>query len=190
MIHRNIPFLILIAAATSSLSGCATPQGDTNAEKVADVQQMRAETLEMVYNKMPQMKDTLAEAPGYGAFSAVSTHSIIMATGNGFGVIHDNVTGADTYMRALKLGAGFGAGAQTVRAIVVFNDAQTMHNVLDHGWSLNGRAEAAVKAGDIGDSAAIVIALPGMSIYRFAQNGVMVGGAIEGAKVWKDKELN
>jgi hypothetical protein len=29
-----------------------------------------------------------------------------------------------------------------------------------------------------------------MSIYRFTENGAMLGGAIEGAKIWMDKELN
>ncbi|MBI1370979.1 MAG: hypothetical protein GC162_20285 [Planctomycetes bacterium] len=181
---------VMLAALTASLTGCATPQGATRAEKIADVQQMRSESLSLVYSKMPSMRDTLARAAGYGVFSGISTHTIIMSSSNAFGVIRDNTTKKDTYMRALKLGAGLGAGAQTVRVIVVFHDAKTMNDILDHGWSLTGRAEAAAKVGDVGDSGAVVIALPGMSIYRFTQTGAMAGGAIEGAKVWKDDELN
>jgi lipid-binding SYLF domain-containing protein len=191
MNHFKIFNLSLLAvSAIVFLNACAAPKGDTKAEKTASVQQMRTDTLAMVYEKMPEMKDILANCPGYGVFSGFSAQTVVMSSSNAYGIIHDKAAGKDTYMRAIKLGAGLGAGAQTVRVIVVFDDAKTMQDVLDHGWSLTGRAEAAAKAGDVGDSKAKVITLPGMSIYRFTQNGALVGGALEGAKVWKDKELN
>lgn len=184
---RRASIVLVLATA---LVGCATPKGDTAADKRADAQAMRAEALATFYAKQPQMRGALAEAPGYGVFSGVSTHTIIVSSGNGFGIIRDNLTGMDTYMRVLKLGGGLGVGAEGIRAVVVFHDRQTMLDLLDHGWGVTGRAEAAAKVGETGDSGAVVITLPGMSIYRFTQNGAMLGGAIEGTKVWKDKDLN
>ena len=93
-------------------------------------------------------------------------------------------------MRAFKLGGGLGAGLQHLYALVIFHDAKTMQDVLAHGWGVTGKAEAAAKVGEAGDSGVMVVTLPGMSIYRFTQNGAAVGGAIDGAKVWKDEELN
>jgi hypothetical protein len=54
----------------------------------------------------------------------------------------------------------------------------------------SGLSNAAAKAGDSGGAGAIVIALPGTTIYRVTRNGVMLGGAIEGAKHWQGEELN
>jgi lipid-binding SYLF domain-containing protein len=186
---RNAALLVAMIFATC-LTGCASPKGDTAMDKRQSVQDMRAQALNIFYSKVPTIQRELAKAPGYGVFSGYSTQTIIVSTGNGFGVIRDNSTGQDTYMRAMKLGGGLGAGLQDVYAVVVFHDAKTMRDVLRDGWGVTGKVEAAAKIGDAGDSGAVVLTLPGMSIYRFAKNGVMVGGAIEGTKVWPDKELN
>lgn len=183
----SLALALFLAAAPT---GCATAQGNNAFEKRADARQMRSETLDAFFAKNPQMRQVLASAPGYGVFSAVSTQTIFVSSGNGFGIIHDNRTKADTFMRALKLGGGLGVGIQDIRAIVVFHDARVMNDVLQHGWGVTGKAEAAAKVSGTGDSGAVVVTLPGMSIYRFTQQGVMVGGALEGAKVWKDEELN
>ena len=188
--NRITGFLVLLIAATLAFTGCANPKGDNVADKRADVQRMKAETLATFHAKMPQLRGDLEKAPGYGVFSGVSTQSMIVATGNGFGIIHDNSTGKETYMKALKLGGGLGAGVQSVNAVVVFHDSKTMYDVLRDGWGVTGKVDAAAKIGESGDAGAVVITLPGMSIYRFTNNGVMLGGAIEGTKVWPDKELN
>ena len=187
--HTTVSVLLVLTVAVS-MGGCATASGNSPGEKRADVQRMRAETLASLFAKHPQMRQTLGAAAGYGVFSAVSTHTIFVSSGNGFGVIRDNRNQRDTYMRALKLGGGLGVGVQDVRAIVVFHDAKVMDDVLDHGWGVTGKAEAAAKVDDKGNAGSVVITLPGMSIYRFTQQGVQVGGAVEGAKVWKDTELN
>lgn len=189
---RN-PTVLALMIIASSLFGCATPKGDTAMDKRASVNEMRADGLAIFNQKVPSMRGQLEHAAGYGVFSGFSTHSIIVATGNGYGVIHDNQTGQDTYMRALKLGGGLGAGIEDVYAIVVFTDPTVMRDMMQNGWGVTGKVKAAAKlndVGEVGDSGAVVITLPGMSIYRFTKNGAMVGGAIEGTKVWPDKELN
>ena len=182
--------LLITMLVAAAMTGCATPKGDTTTNKRQSVQNMRADALAIFHQKVPSMRNELQRAPGYGVFSGFSTQTIFVSTGNGFGVIRDNATGRDTYMRAVKLGGGLGAGVQDVYAVVVFHDANTMRSVMRDGWGVTGKAEAAAKIGDAGDSAAVVITLPGMSIYRFAKTGVMIGGAIEGTKVWPDNELN
>jgi lipid-binding SYLF domain-containing protein len=175
---------------TASMIGCATPKGASPAEKRLDVERMRTQALEMFHDKVPSMREDLKKAPGYGVFSGYSTQTIIVSTGNGFGVIRDNTTGKDTYMRAAKLGGGLGAGLEDVFAVVVFSDSQTMNSVLTEGWGVTGKAGASAQVGDTGASGAMVVTLPGMSIYRFTKSGVMLGGAVEGVKVWPDDELN
>jgi lipid-binding SYLF domain-containing protein len=173
-----------------AMTGCASPGGATPSEKRADIQRMRDEALSTFHAENPGMREELAKAPGYGVFSGISTQTIFVASGNGFGVIHDNATGRDTYMKAFKLGGGLGAGVADIRAVVVFHDSKTMYDVMEKGWGVTGKGSAAAKVGDQGAAGDTVVTLPGMSIYRFTENGVLLGGAIEGAKVWKDDELN
>lgn len=189
MLSHSVRFSILFVALMS-LIGCIGPQGGDPEAKRNDAQKMRSEALAIAYERVPELKQQLIEAPGYGVFSGLSTHFIVLSSGQGFGIIRDNTTRKDTYMRALKLGGGLGVGAEGVRAIVVFHDAKTMNDVINKGWGLTGKAEAAAKAGESGGSGAAVITLPGMSIYRFTGNGVMLSGAIEGVKLWKDEEIN
>lgn len=171
-------------------AGCVSPKGDTVGDRRIAAQQMRADALAVLFGAMPEMRNELARAPGYGVFSGASTQTVFMSSGQGWGIIRDNATGKDTYMSALKLGGGLGVGISDVRAVVVFTDRQTMLGVLDHGLAATGKADAAAKSGTSGDARAMVITLPGMNIYRFTRNGAMLGGAIEGVKVWKDEELN
>ena len=184
------PIALFLLFAVASVVGCATPKGNTAVEKRASVQAMRADALQAFYLAHPHMQGRLERAPGYGVFSAFSTHTLVLSSGNAYGVIRDNRTGRDTYMRAVKLGGGWGAGAQQLYGVVVFHDSATMQDMLTSGWGMTGKAEAAGKIGDEGDAASMVVTLPGMSIYRITRNGAMIGGTIEGAKVWPDAELN
>ena len=177
-------------AMLAALSGCATPKGGSPAEKRADAQRMRGEVLGTFYQAMPQMRAQIENAPGYGVFSGVGTQTIILASGNGFGIIRDNATGQDTYMRAIKLGGGLGVGAESVRAVVVSSAQLAVGVGVGDGVGVTGSAAAAAKVGDSGGSGAVVVTLPGMSIYRFTETGAMLGGAVQGVKIWPDEELN
>ncbi len=183
-------FTWILLALLAMPMGCVSPKGDTAHEKRATAQRMRSEALATFYEKLPQMRQEISRAPGYGVFSGVGTQTMVMSTGQGYGIIHDNATGQDTYMSAVKLGGGLGVGIADVRSVVVFHDPATMRQVIDHGWGVSGRADAAAKVGETGEAGAFVVTLPGMSIYRFTENGAMLGGAIEGTKIWKDAELN
>lgn len=183
-------FFSAIALLLCFHAGCVSPRGDSINEKKAVAQQMRSEALDTFYRMMPQMREQLARAPGYAVFSGTGTHTVFMTTGQGFGIVRDNRTGKDTYMSAVKLGGGLGVGLVDVRAVVVFTDPAVMRDFVELGWGVTGKAEAVAQTTTTGDQRSMVISLPGMSIYRFSKQGAMIGGAIEGTKVWKDPELN
>lgn len=188
--QKNSSVFLSLVLLMVMITGCVSPKGDTASQKRNAAQTMRSQALALFYGREPQMRGELEKAPGYGVFSGTSTHTIIVASGQGFGIIRDNSTGKDTYMSALKLGGGLGAGIEDVRVVVVFHDAQTLHNVINNGWGVTGKAAASAKAGTQGDAQSMVVTLPGMSVYRFARNGAMLGGAVEGVKIWKDADLN
>ena len=78
---------------------------------------------------------------------------LLLATGNGYGVVVDNKTRKETFMRMGSLGGGIGAGVKDVRVIFVFHDPKAMKQFIEEGWQFGGQADAAAKYQDTGVSA-------------------------------------
>ena len=190
----KITTLVLLAAlimTTSILTGCASPKGSSGMEKRSYVQSMRNDALTELYSLKPDTRSEIAAAPGYAVFEAVKTQFIITTTGNAYGVVHDNQTGADTYMSALGAGAGFGAGIKNFRAVVVFTNRTVMNDFVNKGWVFGASGTADAKSSTGGGSVSDSMAFgDGMKVYTFTDQGLMAGASLNGTKVWKDEKLN
>jgi len=152
---------------------------------------MRSEALTQLYQLNPDTRGEIAAAPGYAVFEAVKTQILITTTSNGFGIAHDNQTGADTYMSAFSAGAGFGAGIKGFRVIVVFQDRKTMDKFVNDGWIFGASGTADAKSDTGGGSVSDEMAFgDGMKVYTFTDTGLMAGASLNGAKIWKDEKLN
>jgi lipid-binding SYLF domain-containing protein len=188
---RGFTLLFLIAAF---IAGCATPKGVTVAQRRDYVQQMRTKTLNDLYQAEPQTKEKIKKAAGYGVFNNIGTNIIFVSTGGGFGVVHNNSSGDDVYMRMGEAGVGLGLGLKDFRAVFIFNNKQTLHDFIITGWEFGGEADAAAKAGDQGaevSSAASVDSIQeDVEIYQITENGIALSATISGTKYWWDKELN
>ena len=101
------------------IAGCATPEGATTAEKQAYVRQMRSDTLDQLYDIHPIAREQIQTAEGYAVFSNIGINLLLLSTANGFGVVHDKHSGADTYMRMWSGGVGIGLGAKDFRGVFV-----------------------------------------------------------------------
>ncbi|MEM6474155.1 MAG: YSC84-related protein, partial [Planctomycetota bacterium] len=108
----------------------------------------------------------------------------------GFGVIRDNRTGTDTYMKMGEVGVGLGAGVKDYRIVMVFHDAETMSDFVEKGWSFGAQADAAAKASDKGAAAGAEAILDGVTVYQITETGLALQATIKGTKFWKDDELN
>lgn len=183
--------LAVLIITTSTLTGCASPKGSTAFDKRAYAQDMRSKALLQLYSHEPGARTEIAAAPGYAVFEAVQTQILITSTGNAYGIVRDNQTGADTYMSAFSAGAGFGVGIKGFRAIVVFKNRAIMNEFIDKGWVFGASGTADAKSGDDGATASGVTAFDDrMKVYTFTDTGLMAGASLRGVKVWKDKELN
>jgi lipid-binding SYLF domain-containing protein len=179
---------VLIAAV---IAGCRGPKGDTVVEKQDYVFKMRDGMLTELYKEKPETKDKVANAAGYGTFSNMNVNLFLASTGNGYGVVHNNATGEDTYMKMAMLGVGIGLGVKDFRAAIIFKNQEALDTFVNKGWEFGGHADAAAKAGDTGAQANVAGDITsGMEIYQFTKNGVALQATIAGTKYWKDKELN
>jgi lipid-binding SYLF domain-containing protein len=185
---------LLVAPSLLIVGGCRAAngaEGNSPAEKRSVIQTETKKTLNDLYASKPETKDKVAKAAGYGYFSNVNVNLLVLSTENGYGVVHSNATGGDTYMKMAGAGVGLGMGAKDYRAIIVFTDPKVMEKFITSGWSAGGSADAAAKTKEDGSSAnASGTAMPGMEVYQFNEKGLALQATVQGTKFWPDDSLN
>ncbi len=193
---RNLFSLIvcLVVVAVMSTSGCRRAKGDTPKEKRAYVQKMRDDALAELYKEKPEAKKHVEGAPGYAVFSNIGSKILFLAAGNGFGVVVNNRTGKETYMKMLEGGGGVGLGIKTYRAVYVFNSADALDTFVTSGWQAGGDADAAAKAGDTGVAVGAAMTTDQLvrpvTVYQFTDSGIALSAVATGTKYYKDDDLN
>ena len=187
---KNTSWVWVALLTFGFLTGCG-PKGDTPTDKRQLVQTMKQETLNDLYTFHPAAKKSVANSVGYAVFSNTGINLLLLSTGNGYGVAHDNGTGKETYMRMFTAGVGIGAGVKDFRGIFIFSTKDAFESFVEHGWQAGAQADAAAKAGEKGGAAdsAIDVA-PGVELYQLTENGLALQATIQGTKYWKDDELN
>lgn len=150
---RILSLALTLVLAVSSQAGLFGPKGDSDADKKANVRKQRDEMLQQLYAANPAMKEGLKKAAGYATFKQVSVNLLLLASGNGYGVLVDNKTHKETFMRMGSLGTGVGAGVKDLRVIFVFHDPKVMKSFVEEGWQVGGNADAAAKYQNTGASA-------------------------------------
>jgi lipid-binding SYLF domain-containing protein len=184
----------LALAALLIMPGCRTPEGDTAAEKRANIKRANSEILNAIYADQPGAKSQVAGSVGYATFSTIETKTMIVGSGNGYGLATDRRSGKSTFMNVRKLHVGFGAGIQNLKVLMIFNKKENFDNLLAGGWSFGGGADASLKTAD--DEEKVVDT--GMQasldadpiIYQLTEKGVALGATGEGLKFSVDEELN
>ncbi len=180
---------ITLIACFLLFGACAS--GSTVEQQKDSLQKMRGETLTQLYKLEPYSRNRIQKAAGYGVFSNVGVNVILLSAGGGWGIVHDNQTGKDTYMRMASAGVGIGLGVRDFRGVFVFDGRGTLNWFVTHGWDASGQADAAAKASEKGGAwAGAVDVAPGIHLYQITENGLALQATIQGTKYWKDDELN
>jgi lipid-binding SYLF domain-containing protein len=173
--------------------GCMSAKGETLQEKRDYALDMQSSVLQELYEQKPEARAKVESAAGYGVFTNLGSKIFLLATGSGYGVVHDNKTGKDTYMKMIEVGGGVGLGIKKFKAVFVFNDADAMRDFLESGWEFGGDADAAAKAGDTGAAGTAqgtTGELDGLEIYQFTDSGIALSATAAGTKYYKDDKLN
>jgi lipid-binding SYLF domain-containing protein len=175
------------------LGGCMGAKGETLSEKQTYVLDMRDTVLQELYEEAPEARGKVQNAAGYGVFTNVGSKILVLATGSGFGVVHDNATGRDTYMKMIEVGGGIGMGIKKYKAVFIFNDGSAMRRFVDSGWEFGGDADATAQSGDSGagvGAQATSGQLDGLEIYTLTEAGVALSATVAGTKYYRDDDLN
>lgn len=188
---KNVLLFMCLVVPAFLLPACGGPKGASPDEKRQAVRDMAQEALVKLHSIEPQAKAYMDNAVGYAVFSNTGINVLLLSTGNGFGLAHDNEKGEETYMKMFTAGVGIGLGVKDFRGIFVFTTREAFDRFVESGWQAGAQADVAAKAGEKGGAAAGAIDVaPGVKLYQITENGLALQATIQGTKYWKDDELN
>lgn len=175
---------------TLVFAGCASKGGSPSAKRT-NINNERQEILNKLYQTEPGTRKQIATSPGYGVFSNLNVNLIFASFGGGYGVVRDNMTGKDTYMRVGEAGLGLGAGAKDYRLIFVFHNEWALHRFIEKGWNFGAQADAAAKSNEKGGEVGAESSLfDNITVYEITETGLALQATVKGMKFWKDGSLN
>jgi lipid-binding SYLF domain-containing protein len=186
---NNILTSILIIS-TILISGCVSTDKSTTSEKRQAVLTMKSKVLSDLYKLKPDVRSQIASAPGYAVFSNVNINLLFASFGGGQGIVKNNNSGKNTFMKMGEVGVGLGLGAKDFRIIFVFHNKAVMKRFIEQGWAVGAQTDAAAKANDKGAAVGGEITLDDMTVYQLTESGLALQATVKGTKYWKDEELN
>ena len=86
------------------LSGQALFNKKSPDEQRQELQDERKAALDKLYSEKPSVREELKSSKGYAVFSSLGINVLLVSTENGGGILHDNLTGKDTYMNMFSAG--------------------------------------------------------------------------------------
>lgn len=182
---------LLIGALAFSFATSAALSADADAaKKQAEIRKVSQTTLDKFYKANPKLKGDVAKSPGYAVFTTYGLSFLVGGAG-GSGLVHDRKSGKDTYMKLAQGSAGLQIGISQTDMLIIFKSSKAMTQFINSGWEFGG--QGAMEAGAGGKTAGVPEAGGAMGeslYYTLTPNGLQVGGAAAGTKVWKDADLN
>jgi lipid-binding SYLF domain-containing protein len=157
----------------------------------ADIRKMSKETLARLYKLQPSAKKAVAKSAGYGVFSNFGMKIFFAGSGKGKGIVFDNKTRKQTFMKMIELQAGLGLGVKKFRLVWVFENHKDVNEFINSGWEFGGQTSAAAKTGDKGGAFAGAMSVsPGIWLYQLTDDGLALELTGKGTKYYKDDDLN
>ena len=160
-------------------------------QEKADIRKMAKETLAQLYKLQPSAKKSVSKSAGHAVFSNFGMKIFVAGGGSGKGIVIDNKTKKETFMKMIEVQAGLGIGIKKFRLVWVFENHKDVAEFINSGWELGGQTSAAAKLGDEGGAFAGAMSVsPGIWLYQLTDEGLALELTGKGTKYYKDDELN
>lgn len=176
------------AAAATAKSGMSAADA---AKKREAVLKMRDDALEDFYATKPEIKEDVAKAIGYAVFDGSQVNLLLFVGGLGGGVLVENGTGTETFMKMKRAGTGPGIGYKSFRQLMVFKDRALFDNFRKLGADIGASADATMKIGGKGVAIDPNVSFnPLLSIYQITDRGALLQANWGGVAYLPDADLN
>jgi hypothetical protein len=185
---RN-PLLFLVLGA-AVLAGCASPDGNTAAEKKAFTLKKRDTIMAELAVRDPSAKAKIDAAPGYLVMSCFGIHPGFGTFANGYGVVQDNKTGKQTFIRMSRFCIGPGIAVKGYYGVITIGSPEMLAAIESGVWYWTAFAEASFHFGQTGGTAAAEATGKSSEAWMWTHTGVSLELSAGGGKTWPVEELN
>jgi lipid-binding SYLF domain-containing protein len=180
--------LALIGTAESSVF----KKEGTPDEQRASIRKVSDQALAELYKAQPSARAHIEKAAGYAVFSNFGVKILVAGGGSGRGIVIDNKTKKETFMRMAEVQAGLGFGVKNFRLVWVFDKKADLNRFVNSGWEIGAQTTASAKVAGQGVSvfAGAVSVTPGVWLYQLTDDGLALELTAKGTKYYRDDELN
>lgn len=172
-----------------ALTACASTSGTVD-ERRSAVQNMKREVLADLFELKPDVRSQINEASAYAVFSNANVNLIFASFGGGYGILTENDSREDTYMKMGEVGIGLGAGVKDFRVVMVFHTDESLERFNEYGLAFGAQADAAAVASDQGGAVGGEVSIDNVTVYQMTETGLALQATIKGTRFWRDEELN
>ena len=124
-------------------------------------------------------------------FSTFGIKILFGGGSNGKGVVVNNRTHRQTFMKMVGVQAGLGFGIKKDRMIFVFETESALRNFVNQGWEFGASGSLAATADKQGAMFAGAASVsPGVFVYQITDAGLSAQITASGTKFYKDDALN
>ena len=155
------------------------------------VREMAQDALATLYEVAPGARRSIEHAAGYAVFSTFGVKLFFAGGTTGKGMVVNNRTHRQTFMRMVQVQGGLGFGVNQNRLIFVFTNERALRNFVDQGWEFGGQANlSAMVGGQGGQFSGAAAVSPGVYLYQVTNTGLSATITVSGTKYFKDADLN
>ena len=160
-------------------------------EQRKELQEARPAALSKQFAEKPAARAEIQSSKGYAVFSNIGINVLVVSTGRGGGILRDNRSGKDVYMKMFSAGGGWGMGVKGFSAVFIFETTAALDQFMTEGWDFSAQADANLESESEGDGMETAMtAMPGTKIYQLTDAGVALQATLQGTKFWADEDLN
>ena len=179
------------AGTGSSDQGGSTVSSADAEKKRATLRKLRDDTLEDFYATKPEVRAEVERAVGYAVFDASQVNIVLFVGGLGGGVLVDNNSKKETFMKMTRVGTGPGVGYKSFRQLIVFKDKGLFETFQTVGADVGASADATMKIGGKGVAIAPNTSFnPLLSVYQITDRGALLQANWGGVAYLPDSALN
>ncbi len=173
----------------------ALPEGVPSESKIiqarTQVREMTQDALATLYEVTPGTRRIIEHSAGYAVFSTFGVKLFFAGGTTGKGVVVNQRTQRQTFMKMVQVQGGLGFGVNQNRLIFVFTNEQALRNFINQGWEFGGQANLSAMASGQGTQFSGAAAVsPGVYLYQLTQTGLAATLTVGGTKFFKDPDLN
>jgi lipid-binding SYLF domain-containing protein len=173
----------------------ALPAGAPNESKIIQarqqVREMSQDAVATLIEDSPVTKRAIENSAGYAVFSTFGVKLFFAGGTTGKGIVFNNRTHRQTFMRMVQVQGGLGFGINQNRLVFVFTNEGALRNFIDQGWEFGGQANLSAVANGKGSMLSGAAAVsPGVYLYQITNTGLAATITVSGTKFFKDPDMN